>query len=394
MKQKKILMIVERNFYSTHIGVRRVIRYHWHQLAAQGHNLTLATPHQGRLCACSKDDAKAMMSDIEHSSLLMHSAPDWAKGNPVPNEAPIQSTTKTGKIYNCHWDDPKEIRLEDFDESILTTPWMCSPSGSVPEGQYTMGFVYDMVPNLLAIGALRMPRFLNAYHFAHEHSIGYDFYIKNVQKIICISESTKNDFISFYGKSLEPRLEICIPFKDFGNTNSIESENRDYILLVNVLDHRKNFIAVSESLKKAAAQTDLKIIVVGRERMPFKEVTRFLQEISSISSNVEWYRSPSDQLLASLMKKAKVLFFPSIYEGLGLPILEAQAQGIPVISSNNSSCGEINQNPTLTADPYDHDGFASKIVGVINNTQSILHGGILTNKQNSFLENRNKLLLD
>ncbi|MFJ2713332.1 glycosyltransferase [Pseudomonas sp. NPDC087346] len=394
MKQKTILMIVERNFYSTHIGVRRVIRYHWHQLTSQGHSVTLATPQHGRFAACSKNDATAMMSDIEHSSPLMHPAPDWVKGDPVPNEAPTQSSTETGKSYDCAWDDPKDIRLEDFDESILTAPWMCSPSGSMPEGPYTMGFVYDMVPNLLAIGALRMPRFLNAYHFAHEHSIGYDFYIKNARRIICISESTKSDFISFYGKDLEPKLEICIPFKDFGNTNSIESNNREYILLLNVLDHRKNFIAVSESLKRAASQTDLKIVVVGRERMPFTEVTRFLKEISSISSSIEWYRSPSDQLLESLMKKAKVLFFPSIYEGLGLPILEAQAQGIPVISSNNSSCGEINQNPTLTADPYDHDGFASKIVGIFNNTQPILEGSTLTKKQNNFLEHRNKLFLD
>jgi glycosyltransferase involved in cell wall biosynthesis len=112
-----------------------------------------------------------------------------------------------------------------------------------------------------------------------------------------------------------------------------------------------------------------------------------------VCSNVEWYRSPSDAELEELMKQAKVLFFPSIYEGLGLPILEAQAKGIPVISSSSSSCAEINLNPDLTADPYDYKTFASKLVDVILGEVPVLEGVDLRSKQVNFLQDKNQLTI-
>ena len=390
MNNKTALLIVENNFNLTHVGVRRVIRFYWSQLINAGYTVTLASPSNGNFLTCSDVDAKNSMLPKKNDERDIE--PTWKSNAPTYKPEHTNPTIHNPALNQVSWKLDKNISPDSFDLSIITAPWICADRGALREAKYSIGIVYDMVPNLLAIGALRMPRYVNAYEFAHQHSLGYDFYLRNVKKITCISESTKRDFLSFYGKRVEPRIAVSIPFQDFGDGRANE-EISDSVLLINVLDHRKNFAAVSAVIKKTTSLKPVSLIIVGTERMPVTEVTTFLGEMSEICENVEWYRSPSDWQLEQLMKRCKVLFFPSIYEGLGPPILEAQAKGLPVISSNNSSCEEINLNPELTADPYDHDVFAEILTKVLDGTSSYLSGESLRSCQNSFLSKKNTIPL-
>lgn len=388
MSHKNILMAVEPNF-NAHVGVKRVIRYYWEKLIAAGHRVTLAAPVSGRLVSCSSvDAAQAVLTD---DSKQAPEAPTWKSGDKRLEVMPESPKGQRKRLIKWTGDF---VRAEDFDASVLTNPWLCVHDGvPLKDQSFSVGIVYDMVPNLIALGVLRMPQFMNVYKFAYEHGAGYEFYIKNAQKITCISESTKRDFLSVYGSNLDHKLDVCLPFSDFGNGIVRKAEEAKDVLLINVLDHRKNFFTVAKTLKEAASKTPLNVVIAGRERMAFQDVIKFLEEISSVCSNVEWYRSPSDPQLEELMKRAKVLFFPSIYEGLGLPILEAQAKGIPVISSNNSSCSEINLNPDLTADPYDYKTFASKLVDVMVKGVPVLEGADLRSEQARFLREKNQLTI-
>jgi glycosyltransferase involved in cell wall biosynthesis len=386
---KNILMAVEPNFNVTHVGVKRVIRYYWERLVAVGHSVTLAAPISGRLVSCSSvDAAQAVLTDDRKQA---HEAPTWKSGDKRLEALPESPKGQRKRLIKWTGDF---VRAEGFDASILTNPWLCVHDGvPLEEQSFSVGIVYDMVPNLIALGVLRMPQFMNVYKFAYEHGAGYEFYIKNAQKITCISESTKRDFLSIYGSNLAHKLDVCLPFSDFGNGIVRKTEEARDVLLINVLDHRKNFSTVAKTLKEAASKRPLNVIVAGRERMAFQDVIKFLEEISAVCSNVEWYRSPSDAQLEELMKQAKVLFFPSIYEGLGLPILEAQAKGIPVISSSSSSCAEINLNPDLTADPYDYKTFASKLVDILSGEVPVSEGTDLRSKQVNFLQDKNQLTI-
>lgn len=389
MQKKSILLIAEPSFHLNHVGVQRVIRYHWRKLREEGHFVTLAAPIDGHLARCSATDILVLMD--ERGEEFSPPTPDWSSGKSFPEQLPSQKWGNSFALSTSIWKKDEELKLIDFDESVITTPWLCALPGGIPEGCYSKGIVYDLVPTFLALGVLRMPKFADVARFAYEHAVGFDFFIKHAEKISCISESTRNDFLSVFGESLEGKMEVCIPFDDFGIDAQKESPQKDGVLLLNVLDPRKNIATVVKALKSAARALPIKVIIIGRERMAFDEVKKYMQELAEVCASVEWYRSPSDSQVEYLMKKSKVLFFPSLYEGLGLPILEAQAKGLPVISSNGSSCGEINLNPSLTADAYDYHSFVNKINGVLQNELPILDGEKLRMRQTEFLMKRNRM---
>lgn len=388
MTHKNILIAVEPNFNNTNIGVKRVIRYHFETQVAAGHSISLATPTADGWKTCSVLDATQAVLEGGHGK--DREMPTWQTGDAQFNSIPV--TPAARKIEKKILWTGETVSPSEFDESILSNPWLCMHKGKqVADTPFSVGIVYDMVPNFISLGVLRVPQFIDIYKFAHEHHVGYEYFIRNARRISCISESTKTDFSSLYGSGSTEKLDVCIPFKTFGNGTLRASEKSHDVLMINVLDHRKNFSTVSKTLKKASEQSRFNVVIVGRERLPFDEVMDFLFEISIVCESVKWYRSPSDEQVEELMHTAKVLFFPSIYEGLGLPILEAQAKGIPVISSNTSSCKEINFNPSLTADPYDHHAFAYMLINLANDSMPILSDEPLRDHQTTFLREKNHL---
>lgn len=388
MTHKHILIVVEPNFHHTHVGVKRVIRYHFESLVAAGHSISLATPTEGGWKTCSLLDATQAV--LGGDQMKDRERPIWQTGDPRFDS--ITARPASQKIQKqVNWTG-ETVDPSDFDESILSNPWLCANNGKrVADSLFSVGIVYDMVPNLISLGVLRMPQFIDVYKFAHDHHVGYEYFIRNARRISCISESTKNDFSRVYGVHNAEKLDLCIPFKTFGDGTLRAAEKAHDVLLINVLDHRKNFFTVLKTLKKASEKSQFNVVIVGAERLPLTQVMDFLEEIAKVCANVKWYRSPSDAQVEELMQTAKVLFFPSIYEGLGLPILEAQEKGIPVVSSNTSSCKEINLNPDLIADPYDHNAFADRLVSLANDTMSVLSDGALRDSQAAFLHNKNLL---
>lgn len=387
MSYKTILMAVEPDFNISHIGVLRVIRYHFKALVARGHSVTLATYQDGAWVSCSQlDAARAILDDARHAAA---ERPYWQSGaGALPAPPDPQATAPKWTIA---WNGPI-VTPAQFDASILTNPWMCAQDGvPIADSPFSMGIVYDMVPNLIALGILRMPQFIDIYEFAHAHHIGYDYYLRNAATISCISASTRQDFTRLYGAT--DRTAVCIPFDDFGAGVAPAREHARDVLMINVLDHRKNFRTVARTLQAASAHARLHVVIVGRERLPREEVMQFLADIAAVCASVRWYRSPTDVQLQALMASARVVFFPSFYEGLGLPILEAQACGVPVISSFNSSCGEINMNPVLTADAYDVAAFAAMLVDLLDHRLAILEGAALRAAQSAFLQDKNALFV-
>lgn len=383
--QKNILIWVEHDFYQNHVGVRGVIRYYWDTLVSQGHIPLLVTKREGKIFYARPETVYSFWNQkLAASHTLL---PDWCSADKPLLAAP----KKNYSAINFPWHIYADFSWCFFDESIITAPWLLVDPLFKFENQYSLGIVYDMAPIHLALGVLRLPKFLDVYNFAYQHSQGYDFYIENVQRISCISEYTRQDFLNVYGNQLSPRVEVCVPFADFGDPAKISNKPEKFILLINALDYRKNFFTIAKSLKEAAAKTNFKVIVVGQERMPFADVITFFRELADVCTRVEWYRSPDSIQLEQLILKSKVLFFPSFYEGLGLPILEAQAKGVPVLSSNSSSCAEINQNPNLMADPDDYMAFSKKLVEALEDEGAFFSGHSLRLQQLNFLKDKNHI---
>ena len=160
------------------------------------------------------------------------------------------------------------------------------------------------------------------------------------------------------------------------------------MLLVNVLDMRKNLDGVAAILEKAGRQRPFRVIVVAKERVAPAKALGFFQRLDAAGIQYNWYRDVDDDCLAEQYRSSTVLLFPSYYEGLGLPILEAQQEGVPAISSDVSSCLEANVDPGLCFAPDDVDGMADALVGILDGTRAHRKGEALRRALHEHLQAR------
>lgn len=389
---KTALLIVERDFLLTHVGVRRVVLFYWRRLEEAGFRVRLATPAGGILLEAKPITLAEVTASLNKGR---SDAPDWrSTDKPDVWERAVRGRRPVDIVK---WTEAR-VSTRDAAVSIVTNPWLCA--NGFPDERFTAGIVYDMVPNLLACGALRFGTVTDIYGFAHAHDVGYRIHQRQAEAILAISKSARGDFLAFYPSAgdLAGRTRVVIPF-DLPASPRIKArpalaQERRRLLLVNVLDPRKNFSGVEASVKLAMRQASFDIDVVGRERMSEGAARAFLTNLSQAGAHVRWYRSASDACLQRLYADADVLLFPSLYEGLGLPILEAQAHGTPVVSSNTSSCGEINLNPGLAFAPADTPALARAILDVFAGTAVAVSGPALAAAQQAFLAPRSVLPAD
>lgn len=369
----KALFIVEPNFLFVHVGVRRVILYYTEIIRKSGMDVYFATPSAGKLFLGNYTKVKTENSKTK-------SSPYWSHGD----KPDLHKESKhTDEVHHISWTDTI-ADSSNYNIVIITAPWVCYLG--LPSIQGAIGIVYDLVPNLLACAAINFPNFINIYEFANHHNTGFTYYLSHASKILCISKSTKNDFVALYRTSnFQGNIISNIPYQLNKNTSIGRSNNKN-LLLVNALDWRKNFLNIEKIIQAAAKKVSFNLYVVGQERIPLPTAIAFLEGAASLGLNVHWWREADDTTLLSLYRESSVLLFPSIYEGLGLPILEAQEHGIPVITSNTSSCSEINLNPELCFDPNDITGMTSSLVSILNGTHTHLSGIKLQEALHAFLK--------
>ena len=386
----RALLIVEPDFLNVHVGIRRITLYFWARLLERGYAVSVATAGKDGLHLCEAPPLASLEMEIaareEHND-----EPLWVTGQPLTLEPDQQQDKRSVRLPVVNAGPLESVN--HFDVSLVANPWLCT--NGLPPGRITAGVVADMVPNLMALGVLRLNAFLDVYPFARAHDAGYQLYLDRADRICCISESTRDDFALVYRlERNDPRLVVCIPYAHSPTievTGRTEPGTTPRVLLVNVLDHRKNFATIGKALASVARQQRVAIDVVGRERIPIAEAARFLQDLAALGLEVRWFRGPSDVCLERLYADADVLLFPSIYEGLGLPILEAQSLGTPVISSDSSSCVEVNMNPSLAISPCEPELLAEKTLDVVLGRSEVLRAAALQQACSSYLSARNSI---
>lgn len=172
------------------------------------------------------------------------------------------------------------------------------------------------------------------------HSLQKKYAIKKSQYIICISENTKKDLLYYYPWVDESRVYVInngvsSNFKQLCEVNlpsSIPFKEKSYLLFVGGRAKYKNFKLVIDYIK----QSDLNLIVIGNA---FTEEEKIM--IEGVKDKVLNVGRVSDEELNILYNAAFALIYPSSYEGFGIPILEAQRAGCPVIALNTSSIPEV-----------------------------------------------------
>jgi len=377
----KTLIIVEPDFLKLHIGVLRVIMHYYKCLRNLNHSVDFATPRQGKLYLGSLNIPPVPIKEKQTQE-----APFWTSES-ITKE--MENETENEKeTINIFWTD-QTVNPFDYEINLISNPWVCALG--LPILPNAIGIIYDMVPTLIACGILKLPIPIDITHFAKEHDAGYCYYLANAKKITCISNSTKSDFCKLYKTAnYHGSIITDIPFDDANTKLSSINPDSKNLILVNILDWRKNLLNTEKILISVASKSLLKVCIIGKERISLKEAIEFMKRLTKAGIKVEWYRNASRDLLTSKYLDSSVLLFPSLYEGLGLPVLEAQSFGLPAITSNNSSIIEINMNKNLCFDTDDIGGMAKSICEVLDKPSQFKSGQELKNMFKSFLnENQN-----
>lgn len=194
----------------------------------------------------------------------------------------------------------------------------------------------------------------------------------NADKIIAISNQTKSDLIQFMNVD-ESKIFVvyqgCNPiFYDIAeNKEEVRSKlslPEKYILYVGTIEKRKNLLNVIKALKENNIETPL--VVVGRKTNYFHEVENYINH-NNLNQQVSFYHNIETEDLPAIYQMAEIFIYPSIFEGFGIPILEALNSGTPVITSKGSCFSEAGGGSSIYIQPDNIEEITEAIRLVLNN---------------------------
>lgn len=198
-------------------------------------------------------------------------------------------------------------------------------------------------------------------------------------KIITVSESSKNDIIKFLNVD-ESKIEIVYNGVDYEKFNKYYTEDiklivrnkynlpQNYILYMGTLEPRKNIDSIIEAfalIKKQKDFDNIKLVIAGKKGWLFEDIFNLVDKLN-LKDHVIFtdYVDETDKPI--IYNMAKLFVFPSLYEGFGIPVLEAMASSVPVIASNVSSLPEVAGNAVILVNPKDIEGIAKNIIKILS----------------------------
>jgi len=209
----------------------------------------------------------------------------------------------------------------------------------------------------------------------------YRFAYEEADIVIAISKATKRDIVEHLGIPAErihvvyPGCEdIFRPIQDRGELQTMLAPlgltPGDYLLYVGTLEPRKNLLRLVEAYHRARHNLSVpipKLILAGAPGWDFRRIFELI-EVLDLEDDVRYVGRVSRTTLPFLYSGARLFVYPSLYEGFGLPPLEAMACGTPVITSNVSSLPEVVGEAGLMVAPTDIEALAQAIVELLSDS--------------------------
>jgi len=237
------------------------------------------------------------------------------------------------------------------------------------------GILFPQLPQIITVHDLLpfhypslLPRWVPYYEYF------LPAIIKGSTAVVCVSEFTRQEVLERYPSITDEKLKVIHGGVDLERFNprsqGIISEHYDikeYLLCVGEVRPYKNLENVFRALELCPNGPQLAISgrIFGEHKTKLENLARSL----NIENRIVWLGYVPDDLLPNLYSEATAFIFPSLYEGFGLPIIEAMACGCPVISSNRASLPEIGGEVAIFFDPLEISAMAESIKKVCEDTE-------------------------
>src|SRR6185295_16244885 len=197
--------------------------------------------------------------------------------------------------------------------------------------------------------------------------------------VFTVSEASRNDILRFYPSADPERVQV-VPnaidaaiLEDPGEEEMERVKERyqirgRFVLYAGNIKPHKNLERLIDAfgqLKQRSGYDDLKLLIIGDEINKYGSLRRRV-EGAGVRHEVRFFGFVPDSTLAALYRMAAVFAFPSLYEGFGLPPLEAMASGTPVVTSRISSLPEVVGDAAVLVDPYSVEDIANGLDRVLS----------------------------
>ena len=202
--------------------------------------------------------------------------------------------------------------------------------------------------------------------------------VKNSRHIIAVSENTKKDVIKEY-KIKEDKISVVLegvpenfqkaPEETIAEMKKKFSITKPYLLYTGVWRSHKNLLKLIEAFQLVLSSgNNVQLVITGKKDPAYPEIPALIEKLS-LQDKVVLTGFVSEEDLIALNSGAEVFVFPSLYEGFGLPPLEAMALSVPVACSNTSSLPEVCGDAAVYFDPRNVQDMAEKMNQLLNNPQ-------------------------
>jgi glycosyltransferase involved in cell wall biosynthesis len=209
--------------------------------------------------------------------------------------------------------------------------------------------------------------YLDKYNYKKNANLKNNI-IYSADHIICISNNTKKDLIDFYKVEESKITVIYLGYETSKEITMIENINiiRPFFLYVGSRGRYKNFFKLLEAFSiSKLLKNNLDIYCFGGGDFTTKELD-IIKSLEIDQSQIKYF-SGDDRKLNYLYSKAHAFVFPSLYEGFGLPLLEAMNMGCPVVCSNTSSFPEVVNDSALLFNPESKEDIKIKLEEIFKN---------------------------
>jgi glycosyltransferase involved in cell wall biosynthesis len=201
--------------------------------------------------------------------------------------------------------------------------------------------------------------------------------LERAAAIFVPSSQTRNDLLEAYHLDDGLIHRVHVPFNQvFRPDPNPETDERTrlkygisypFVLFVGTLEPRKNIIRLIQAfqLVAEASSLPLHLLLAGKRGWMYQGIIHAIQS-SAVRDKINILEYVSDSELACLYRQASVFVYPSLYEGHGLPVIEAMASGLPVVTSNSSSLRELGSEAAELVDPERVEDIAGAIASLLS----------------------------
>ena len=314
------------------------------------------------------DDILSFGSNVSYDFFYMGKNACLLSNNHIENECIPKNEKLIKRLYQRYI---KTNKIETFVVTSTLDAW-AEYRNEWFEGTNLVVIVYDLIPLIFADEYLVTDRQKEHYQAA------IDFW-KAADKLLAISKSVKEDLVQYLGIP-EEKVDVIYSGANerFAQKRYTKKESKSvlkkfgikdkFFIFPSAPDFRKNMNRTMEAFASMGESKKYQLVITGKMFPVFYErFTQRIEELAMTGRIILTDYLTEDEMIV-LYKNARLLLFPSLYEGFGLPVIEAYLAGLPVVTSDNSSLGEIAAGAAVMVDPTSEHSIAAGIRAALYDT--------------------------